>query len=443
MDIISPLDSRYKKYTRDLNKYFSYESWILYRVKIELLYFNFLWETLPELNKNITKEKLVLFIEAKINVEDILTIEKDIHHDIKAIEVYLRNKYDELEIGPTKYKEFIHFGLTSQDINSMAFSMQFKDCIEHVIIDKITGIVNLLKNKSLEWSKIVMVSYTHGQPAIPTTIGKELYVYIERLNYCRKKLLYSNYYTKIGGAVGTCAAHYFCYPNIDWCEKLNVFCESLGFKRWQHTTQITNYEDIIEISQIMIRINNILIDLCQDMWLYISNETFKLHKENENQVGSSTMPQKVNPINFENAEGNLKMANNGFSFLVNKLPVSRLQRDLTDSTTLRNVGLYFGYMMVSLNNISQGINKLEPNLIQIKDNLHSNPLILAEAVQCLFRIHGVENSYEKIRMITQNVKYNNLEEFKNNLLEITDNDILKKKIKKLEYDNYLGSSLIV
>jgi adenylosuccinate lyase len=438
MDTISPLDNRYSTLVMPVTKYFSYKAWITYRVKIELIYFKFLCDML---NFSILEEKLLEFMKHDINIQRILDIEKTIHHDIKSIEVYLKEAYIELKIGPKKYVEYIHFGLTSQDINSVAFSLQLKDSITEVIIPKLDILVALLTQKASLWDNLTILSYTHGQPAIPSTLGKEFRVFIERMNHCLDKLKSHKYYTKIGGAVGTLAAHYYVFPDISWNEHLKALCAELGLKRWQYTTQITNYEDITELSQILIRINTILIDLSQDIWLYISMNYFILEKENPNQVGSSTMPQKVNPIDFENAEANLKLANSGLDFMVNKLPISRLQRDLTDSSTLRNYGVNIGHSLIAIENMIKGVKKIKPNYHEIASRLEQHPEILAEGIQCLLRVNGIENPYDILRKATQEKKYASLTEFKESIIELLElDDIkLKKKIMKLNYSNYLGT----
>jgi adenylosuccinate lyase len=440
MDTLSPLDNRYSILVLPLNKYFSYRSWIKYRVKIELIYFKFLCETLE---LTISEDKLISFMKHDINVLRVLDIEKTIHHDIKSIELYLKEVYIELNIGPKKYIEYIHFGLTSQDINSVAFSLQLKDAITEVIIPKLDAFIKLLSQKASLWDNLIILAYTHGQPAIPSTLGKEMRVFIERVTHCLDKLKGHTYYTKIGGAVGTLAAHYYVFPDISWNEHLKALCAELGLKRWQYTTQITNYEDITELSQILIRINAILIDFSQDIWIYISMNYFILEKETPNQVGSSTMPQKVNPIDFENAEANLKLANSGLEFMVNKLPISRLQRDLTDSSTLRNYGVNIAHSLIAIENIMKGVKKIKPNYPEITARLEQHPEILAEGIQCLLRVNGIENPYDIIRKATQEKKYSSLTEFKESiidLLDLDDNKLkLKKKIMKLNYSNYLGT----
>jgi adenylosuccinate lyase len=436
---LSPLDNRYSHQVQSVANYFSYENWIKYRVRVELLYFDCLCD-IPSLNINGNILRQTFLKSAfNINVNEICKIEKETLHDIKAIEIYLRNEYDRLSIGPPQYKEFIHFGLTSQDINSVAFSLQLKECIECVLIPKYSSIITILQHKSYEWYNIIIMAMTHGQPAIPTTLGKEIKVFIERLSYCLEKLKKFTYHTKLGGAVGTLAAHYKTYPNIDWVEKMDTLCRGIGLKRWNNTTQITNYEDIIEVSQIIIRLNNILMDLSQDVWLYISNTVFILKKETATQVGSSTMPQKVNPINFENAEGNLRIANAGLNMIVGKLPISRLQRDLTDSTILRNYGVYLGHTMVSLHNIEKGLCKLEPDTISIQNQLDAHPEIMAESVQCIFRKHGIPNGYDIVRLATQTYKFTNLQQFKEKMIDGISNTEAIKEIMALDFENYLGN----
>jgi len=440
---ICPLDNRYIEKIKPLLEYFSYEYWIKYRLFVELKYFELLYNTLPELKNNISREGISKFmILYNTNISDIIDIEKTTLHDIKAIEVFLRKQYDNLNIGPKQCKEFIHFGLTSQDINSVAFSLQLNHSITECILPKFNEIVELLSDKSKSWKSVTMMALTHGQPAIPTTLGKEMDVFIERILYSIEKLNKFEYHTKIGGAVGTLAAHYKTYPDYDWTTIFNNFCISLDLKRWKTTTQITNYEDIIELSQILIRINNVLIDFCQDIWLYISNKIFILKKEISTQVGSSTMPQKVNPINFENAEGNLKLANSGLEFFVSKLPISRLQRDLTDSTVLRNYGMYLGYTYLSLINIITGINQLEPNLKEIKNQLNQSPEIMSEAIQCILRKNGIEDGYDIIRLLTQTIQFDDLNTFKQKIIDkLIEKNVTKTicdEILALDFNNYLG-----
>lgn len=443
LNCLSPLDSRYSSNMNDLINYFSYESWIKYRVDVELRYFKFLYNTIDELKDNIHLNKINQFTNQSINVGEILDIEHNIFHDIKAIEVYLKNSYKKMNIGNNCYSEFVHFGLTSQDINSVAFSLQLKNAINEVLNPKLDDVLNLLKIKANEWENIIIPAHTHGQFALPTLLDKEFKVFTNRIEFSFEKLKNYEYYTKIGGAVGTLAAHYYCYPDIDWDGELDYFCKSLDLKRWKNTTQITNYEDIIEVSQIIIRINSVFIDLCQDIWLYISKGYFILHKENSEQVGSSTMPQKVNPINFENAEANLKLANNGLTFICNKLPISRLQRDLTDSTILRNYGVNLGYSLLSYNNIIKGIRKLEPNLLVIRNDLENNPQILSEGIQSLLRVNKVTNAYDLIRVQTQNKKFTDLEDFKSKIIQVLPNNLDDKvsvinKINNLSFNNYVG-----
>jgi adenylosuccinate lyase len=289
--------------------------------------------------------------------------------------------------------------------------------------------VSLLYEKVEYWDNINMLAYTHGQAAVNTTLSKELLVFIERIQYTHNMIKQFVPRTKMGGAVGTMGAHYFVYPDLNWKDFFDNFVNNeLKLNRWEYTTQITNYESLSYITSCIVRLNTTLLDLCQDIWLYCHKDYFKINKENKDQVGSSTMPQKVNPINFENAEGNLKMSNAILNMMCDKLPVSRLQRDLTDSTVLRNYGVGIGHMYLSIDNIIKGLNKLSPNLDVIQKDIDSHPEILSENIQCLLRANGIENAYDIVREITQNKKFNNIDDF---ISEIKNNEIINKTYKIL------------
>lgn len=452
---ISPLDNRYFSKINEISNYFSLKSWVYYRLYVEVEY---LKKLISVLNMNEIPE-FVLSGNQKISIltilnnllEDyetsndgynkIMEIEKETKHDIKAIEYYIGNYIKNsvlFEPGLGKIINLIHYGLTSQDINSVAFSLQLKCCMKNAIIPSINKLVLNLFFMGIRWENIIMCGYTHGQHAVPTKLGKEIKVYSERLDYWIKKIRKHNYYTKMGGAVGNLSAHKFTIETINWEHFFKEFLNNYGLIRWNYTTQITNYDDIVQLFSLLIGMNYMLIDLCQDMWLYISHKYFKLTKS-FGQVGSSTMPQKVNPIDFENAEGNLKLANSGFEFMVSKLQISRLQRDLTDSTVLRNVGTYLGHCLLAYKNIQTGLTKLEVNNKEIQKDLDSHPECLSEAIQMVLRRYNVDNGYDIIRRATQNKIYNNLEEFKESIKENLGenvNSYIIRKIDELNYDNY-------
>ena len=476
---ISPIDNRYFNLVSELSNFYSYKSWTNYRLNVESKYLilllkvfndNEIFEILDKNNKAVTKNFINnLSIELNNhclgfkdeNLKMVLNIEKKTLHDIKAIEYYLKDIitdnylpaiFRKLDINMNnqisimkQITEYIHFGLTSQDVNSVAFTTQTSECMKHIIIPNMNIIIQNI-NKLSENSNITIMAYTHGQPAVPTNMMKELQVFNTRLNYWFNDIKQHKHTTKFGGAVGNLNAHYYTYPNIKWSEIFDTYLNQEGISRWQYTTQITNYDDICKLFGFIIGFNTVLIDLCQDIWLYISNNYFKLHKENDTQVGSSTMPQKVNPIDFENAEGNLKLANSGFHFFIDKLQVSRLQRDLTDSTILRSVGTYLAYSLIGYKKLTKGLKKLEINKQVINKDLNNHPEILAEAVQIILRTHNVSNAYDIVRKITQNKDYNNLEKFKNEIKKnifnyIKDENtrqIIEKQIDNLNFDTYSG-----
>lgn len=416
---ISPIDGRYGSKTKQLNAYFSEYAFIRYRVLIEVEYLIALSKI--EIVEDLTDDETQFLkkLYSKFTIEEAKTvkdIEKEINHDIKSIEYYLKKAIDDNQsLNDKGISNFVHFGLTSQDINSSANMIMIKSANQKVILPKINDILKNIKEKILSWSKTTILSRTHGQPASPTFLGKEFLVYYERLIIQSRKLNQINYTTKFGGAVGNFNAHHMALPNIDWIDFSNKFIKLLGLERNQYTTQIDHYDNYAEIFDNLKRINNIFIDLCQDIWTYISNNYFKL-KLNTNEVGSSTMPHKVNPINFENAEGNFMLANSLLTFMSDKLPKSRLQRDLTDSTILRNVGSAYAYTLIGLTSLTEGLNKLEINKEVIDRDLENNYMVVAEGIQTRMKVLGIENAYEVMKEITRTGK---------------SNDELKVEIKKL------------
>jgi len=433
MDNISPIDNRYFERVKEIANNFSYFNWIKYRVKIEVDYLIALAKILH--NQDLTYLEKIYKNFNIIEMNVILDYERKTRHDIKAIEYYIAS------FIPAK-KNLVHFGLTSQDINSVAFSLQLKDCINDNIIPTLYITNSIISILSEKWKDITIMAYTHGQPAIPTKLGKELEVFRTRISYWYQQIKNFQYFTKIGGAVGNLNAHKLAYPDIEWNNFFNNFVKKYNLERWQTTTQITNHDDIVNILSHLLNINNVLIDLCQDIWLYISKGFFGLKKVSKDQVGSSTMPQKVNPIDFENAEGNLKLANSGLDMLINKLPVSRLQRDLTDSTVLRNTGVYLAHSLLAYKNINTGLEKLTINPINIDKDLEAHPECLSEAIQTLLRVYNVDRAYDVIRLATQNKSFASLQGFKDTIIKyLNDNniscpDILIERIKKLSMYTY-------
>lgn len=401
---ISPVDGRYYKSTQLLSNYFSEYALIQYRIRVEIEYFIALVELpLPQL-KDFPKDRFdeLRDIYTKFNEQDALRvkeIERTTNHDVKAVEYIIKEKMDLL--GLAAFKEFVHFGLTSQDINNTAVPLSMKDCNENVLYPEMQNVINKLRVLAHEWKDVSMLAKTHGQPASPTRLGKEIYVFFERLIEQEKLLMHIPYSAKFGGATGNFNAHHVAYPSVNWAEFGNHFVnQKLQLHRSLTTTQIEHYDNLAAWCDGLKRINTILIDLCRDIWTYVSMEYFK-QKISKNEVGSSAMPHKVNPIDFENAEGNLGMANVMLEFFAQKLPVSRLQRDLTDSTVLRNIGLPVAHTLIAFNSINKGLDKLMLNEPKIKKDLDDNYAVIAEAIQTILRREGVANAYEKLKELTR------------------------------------------
>ena len=399
---ISPIDGRYKSKTGDLEQYFSEMSFNKYRVLIEIEYlislgklevYDDLDEPMIDFLRNIYKN---FDFEECIKLKK---IEEEINHDVKAVEYYLRNILEQKDKSLDMIN-YIHFGLTSQDINSSSNILMIKQSISKVLLPKLNEILSKIKKSILEWSKIPLLAKTHGQSASPTFLGKELLVFYERLVIQARKLNGINYTTKFGGANGNFNAHHMALPNIDWIEFANKFVKIFGLERNQYTTQIDHYDNYAEVFDCIRRINVILVDMCQDIWLYISRNIL-VQKVNKKEVGSSTMPHKINPINFENAEGNFLMANTMLEFFSRKLPVSRMQRDLTDSTILRNVGTSFSHTLIGFTSLLQGLNKLEINEEVMRKELEDNYSVISEGIQTRMKVLGIEGSYEKMKEITR------------------------------------------
>lgn len=430
LNCLTPLDGRYRNITSILCKYFSESSLIRYRTNLEMLYLIYILDFLDIPNTDFN------FFE--ITDEDILRIkeiEKQVNHDVKAVELFLREKITNKSI-----LEFIHFGLTSQDVNSSSYVLSMKEANQEIIIPKLDKITNMIQQKAEEWLEISMLSRTHGQPASPTTLGKELMVFVERIRKQLIQLKQFKYTTKFGGAVGNFNSHYVAYPEKDWIKFGNEFIESLGMKRNHFTTQIDNYDNYSEMFDILKRLSTVMIDFCRDIWLYVSQDYFsQLNLKGE--VGSSAMPHKINPINFENAEGNLMMAVSLLEFMSRKLPVSRLQRDLTDSTVLRNIGTCYGYLLIGIESIIFGMKRIDVNREKIREDLEKNKIVLAEAVQSILRKEGVENSYLLIKEMTRGGRDLDVEEMVVLLEEkgIQISETGKSQIYNLDVHSYTGS----
>ena len=441
LNSISPIDGRYHNNTIKLSGYFSEKAFIRYRIIVEIEYFISLVEIpLPQLKSFPTKKiKDLKNIYEKFTVDDALEvkrIEKKTNHDVKAIEYFLKNKFD--LIGISKFKEFVHFGLTSQDINNTSIPLSIKNAIQEEYYPNIDQVLNNLKKLSNDSKNIPMLARTHGQPASPTKLGKEIMVFIERLENQKKVLSSIPNAAKFGGATGNYNAHVVSYPRINWKSFSSTFLETkFGLKHSYPTTQIEHYDYFSSQCDSLRRINNILIDMCQDFWHYISMDYFK-QKIVKSEVGSSAMPHKINPIDFENAEGNLGIANSLFIHLSQKLPISRLQRDLTDSTTLRNIGVPFAHTIIAFKSLNKGLSRLLINKVKISEDLEENWSVVAEGIQTILRREGYLGAYEKLKELTRkNKKINKtvINEFINSL-EISSE--IKKDLKKVTPFNYVG-----
>jgi adenylosuccinate lyase len=440
---ISPIDGRYSRQTASLADYFSEYALIRYRVFVEIQYFIALCNySIPQLEDFDTlKFDALNDIFENFTTEDaeiVKQIEKVTNHDVKAVEYFLKEKFDAL--GIEEFKEFIHFGLTSQDINNTAIPLTIKYAISDVYSPIFSQILEELRVLGQEWMHVPLLARTHGQPASPTILGKEFMVFVERLENELDNLnhIQAHIKAKFGGATGNFNAHHVAYPSFDWEHFGNHFVtEYLGLERHKYTTQIAHYDDLGALFHCLSRINTILIDLSRDIWTYISMDYFK-QKSVEGEVGSSAMPHKVNPIDFENAEGNFGIANALFVHLAEKLPISRLQRDLTDSTVLRNVGVPFGHTVIAFKSILKGLGKLVLNETKIHDDLEDNWMIVSEAIQTVLRREGYEQPYEALKALTRGktkVGKSDIHQFIDNLQV---SDAIKAELKNITPHNYVG-----
>lgn len=417
---VSPVDGRYASKSEPLRAYFSEFALIRYRIRVEIEYFIALCEIpLPQL-ADVDHEKFSMMRDIYLNLTpeqamEVKEIEKTTNHDVKAVEYFIKRHFHEM--GLDKWSEFVHFGLTSQDINNTSQPLMLKEAMEHVYMPALHEVLSLISEMAEKWSDVPMLAKTHGQPASPTRLGKEFKVYQVRIEEQLRQFSQLTYPAKFGGATGNMNAHKVAYPHVDWISFGENFVASLGLKRSFPTTQIEHYDNLAAIFDCLRRINTILIDFSRDIWTYISMEYFK-QKVNKNEVGSSAMPHKVNPIDFENAEGNLGMADAIFTFLSMKLPISRLQRDLTDSTVLRNVGVPVAHGLIAFASLTKGLGKLILNEEAIQADLHRNWAVVAEAIQTVLRREGYPNPYETLKALTRTgsvIDENTIETFINGL----------------------------
>jgi adenylosuccinate lyase len=434
---ISAIDGRYRKQVQHLDEYFSEYALMKYRVGVEISYLLFMasnnfFKLSHKAIKHLQKLKEDFGPE---DAQEIKQIEFTTNHDVKAVEYFLKNELEKCKAGEAK--EWVHFGLTSQDINNTAIPLSWKEAVEYEYLPGLLNLNTQIKLLAKEWADIPMLAHTHGQPASPTRLGKELMVFAERIQNQVEQFIGIPFSAKFGGATGNFNAHHIAFPKTDWVKMGNEFVESLGLSRMQFTTQIEHYDNLAAHFDCMKRVNNILIDLCRDIWTYISMEYFT-QKTKKGEVGSSAMPHKVNPIDFENAEGNLGLANAIFEHLSAKLPVSRLQRDLTDSTVLRNIGVPFAHTLIAFKSLEKGLNKLVLNDAKIYDDLDNNWAVVAEAIQTILRREKYPNPYEALKDLTRgNQKINKeiIHQFVDGLKIDTS---IKKELKKITPHNYTG-----
>ena len=441
LNAISPIDGRYRNKTVSLAPFFSEEALIKYRVLVEVEYFIALCEAdlpqLSEVNKSAFKDLRNIY--KNFSTEDALWIketEKTTNHDVKAVEYFIKSKFDAL--GLDKFKEFIHFGLTSQDINNTAIPLSTKEAFEKVYVPNLIAVIAKLKELSVAWAGIPMLARTHGQAASPTRLGKEILVFVERLEEQMRLLFNIPFAAKFGGATGNYNAHHVAYPNIDWRKFGTDFVEHiLGLHHSFPTTQIEHYDHFAAFFDALKRINTIIIDLDRDIWTYVSMDYFK-QKIKAGEIGSSAMPHKVNPIDFENSEGNLGIANAIFEHLSAKLPISRLQRDLTDSTVLRNIGVPIGHTLIAFEATLKGLNKLVLNEAKFEEDLEKNWAVVAEAIQTILRREGYPNPYEALKDLTRTNSIINKEAIHNFINTLNVSDAIKMELLKISPSNYLG-----
>lgn len=441
LQAISPIDGRYAKQTESLRDFFSEEALIRYRILVEIEYFIALCELpLPQLssfNKNLYVELRNIYknfsSQEALRVKE---IEKTTNHDVKAVEYFIKEAFDRLKLE--NFKEFIHFGLTSQDINNSAIPLSLKEGVEKVYLTDLQEVISKLDEFSLLWKEVPMLAKTHGQPASPTRLGKEIEVFSARLKEQLGQLFQIKYSAKFGGATGNFNAHKVAYPTIDWKNFATNFVEnSLKLSHSFPTTQIEHYDNLAALFDVLKRINTILIDLNRDFWAYISMDYFK-QKIKEGEVGSSAMPHKVNPIDFENSEGNLGIANAIFKHLSAKLPISRLQRDLTDSTVLRNVGVPLAHTIIALKSTLKGLNKLLLNQEKITQDLQNNWAVVAEAIQTILRREGYPNPYEALKELTRTNERINQKTMSGFIDSLEVSEEIKKELKQITPENYTG-----
>ena len=442
---ISPIDGRYRNKVANLQDYFSEYALIRYRVLVEVEYFIALAEQKVGLMAEFPNDQFnalrALYKDFKLaDAEKVKLTERTTNHDVKAVEYLVKEKLGAL--GLSKFEEYVHFGLTSQDINNTAIPLSLKEAMVAEYMPLLDSLISQLNDYAKEWKNIPMLAKTHGQPASPSRLGKEIYVFVERLSIQREQLISVPYSAKFGGATGNLNAHHVAFPKENWVGFANHFVNDiLKIDRSQTTTQIEHYDNLASMFDAMKRINTILIDLCRDMWTYISMEYFK-QKLKDGEIGSSAMPHKVNPIDFENAEGNLGMANAIFEHLSAKLPVSRLQRDLTDSTVLRNIGMPIAHTLIAFQSALKGLGKLLLNEAKLNEDLEDNWAVVAEAIQTILRREGFDKPYEMLKGLTRTNAAINKDSIQQFIQSLNIGESLKEELLKITPQNYTGVDLV-